>query len=158
MIRSGGSFSYEGKLCIIGAVISLRGSCYMVTASHIFHGAGDRVKVEGKELAVKNIFKDFDLALIELPLDCKVELTSFGSAAVLENALLANDIHTIECRVLSAGTSLLYLSFPCADMPQTGESGSPIIQGGKVIGFLSSVMFNNCMGIAISADILRNIR
>jgi hypothetical protein len=41
MIKSGGSFFYKGKRCIIGAVISLKGLPYIVTASHIFHGTGD---------------------------------------------------------------------------------------------------------------------
>ena len=157
MIKSGGSFIYKEKSCIIGAIISLKGTPYIVTASHIFHGVGDRVKVDGKQVAVKSILKDFDLALIELPPDCKVEITKFGSAIVLEDALLANDIHIIKCRVVSAGNSLIYLHFPCFDMPQPGDSGSPILQTGKVIGFISSVMLNNCMGTAISSSILRNI-
>ena len=49
--------------------------------------------VDGREVVVKSILKDFDLALIELPPDCMVEITEFGSAAVLENASLVNDMH-----------------------------------------------------------------
>ena len=157
MIKSGGSFIYKGKSCIIGAVISLREMHYIVTAAHIFHGTGDRVKVDGKQVAVRGFLKDFDLALIELPHDCDVEITKFGSTIVLDEALLANDIHIIKCRVASAGDSLIYLHFPCFDMPQPGDSGSPILQTGKVIGFISSVMLNNCMGTAISSGILHNI-
>jgi hypothetical protein len=48
--------------------------------------------------AVKSILKDFDLALIELPPDCMVEITKFGSAVVLDDALLANDMHVIASR------------------------------------------------------------
>ncbi len=157
MIKSGSSFFYKEKRCIIGAVISLRGLPYIVTASHIFHGAGDHVKVDGMEVVVKSILKDFDLALIELSPDCMVEITRFGRAAVLDDALLANDMHVITCRVVSAGASLLYLRFPCFDMPQPGDSGSPILQEGKVIGLISSVMLSNCMGTAISSDILRSL-
>jgi hypothetical protein len=79
-----------------------------------------------------------------------VEITEFGSAAVLENALLVNDMHTIKCKVINAGFSLLYLQFSYFDMPQPGDSGSPIMQAGKVIGLLSSLTLNNCMGTAIS--------
>ena len=157
MIKSGGTFIYKGRSCIIGAVILLRETLYIVAASHIFHGVGDRVKVDGKQVVVKSIYKDFDLALIELPPYCKVEITKFGNAIVLDDALLANDIHVIKCRVVSAGDSLIYLHFPCFDMPQPGDSGSPILQAGKVIGFISSIMLSNCMGTAISSGILRNI-
>ena len=152
MIKSGGFFFYKGMRCIIGAVISFKGLPYIVAASHIFHGAGDRVTVDGRGLVVKSIFKEFDLALIELPTDYTFEITEFGSAAVLENASLVNDVHTIACRVINAGTSLLYLNFPSFDMPQHGDSGSPILQAGKVIGLLSSFTLNNCMGTAISTS------
>lgn len=129
----------------------------MVAASHIFKGAGDRLHVEGIEVAVTHVLKDFDLALIELPTCCNIELTDFGSAAVLEDAFLVNDNHDIKCKVLSAGASLLYLSFPCSDMPQPGYSVSPILQAGKVIGFISSALLTDCMGVAISANILRSL-
>jgi len=150
MIKSGGFFFYKGMRCIIGAVISLKGLPYIVTASHIFQGAGDHVKVDGMEVVVKSLLKEFDLALIELPPDCMVEITEFGSAVVLENASLVNDMHTIKCKVINAGASLLYLSFSYLDMPQPGDSGSPIMQAGKVIGLLSSLTLNSCMGTAIS--------
>lgn len=158
MIKSGGSFFYKGKHCIIGAVVPIKGLPYIVAASHIFHGVGDCVKVDEMQVAVKRILKNFDLALIELPPESKVEFTDFGSAAVLEDALLVNDMHVIPCRVISAGSSLLYLSFPFSDMPQLGDSGSPVMQAGKVIGFISSLMLSNCMGTAISSDILQSMR
>lgn len=70
MIKSGGSFFYKGKRCVIGAVISLKGLHYIVATSHIFHGTEYHVEVDGMEAAVKIFVKDFDLALIELPSDC----------------------------------------------------------------------------------------
>ena len=126
MIKSGGSFIYKEKSCIIGAIMLLRETPYIVTTSHIFHGVGDRVKVDERQVVVKTILKDFDLALIELPPDCKVEITKFGNAILLEEALLTNDMHVIKCRVVNAGD----LHFPCFDMPQPGDSGSPILQAG----------------------------
>lgn len=97
------------------------------------------------------------MALIELPPDSAVEITELGSAAVLEKASLVNDIHAITCKVINAGASLLYLSFPAFDMPQPGDSGSPILQAGKVIGFMSSVTLCACMGTAISSNILLSL-
>jgi hypothetical protein len=102
----------------------------MVAAFHIFKGAGDRVEVDGMEAGVMITLKDFDLALIELPTCCDIELTDFGSAAILEEAFLVNDDHIIKCRVLSAGASLLYLSFPCSDMPQPGNGNYFIAKTG----------------------------
>lgn len=150
MIKSGGSFLYNGKRCTIGAVILLKGLPYMVTVSHIFRGEGDHLTIDGMKLVVTKILKDYDLALIELPSDSAIEITEFGSAAVLEKAFLVNDIHVVRLRVVNVGVSLLFLSFQLSDMPEPGDSGSPILQAGKVIGLMSSITMNNCTGIAIS--------
>ncbi|HET8689068.1 MAG TPA: serine protease [Methanosarcina sp.] len=122
MIKSGGSFFYKGKHCIVGAVISLKGLPYMVTVSHIFRGVRDHLIVDGMEVAVTRILKDFDLALIELPPESRVKITELGNAAELGEAFLVNDIHIIRCRVVNAGASLLYLGFRCLDMPEPGDS------------------------------------
>ena len=154
MIKSGGFFYYRGERCIIGAVVPLKEVTYIVTAAHIFRGEGDQVIVDGKEVFVRKILKNFDLALIELPPDCKFEFTKLGKAIELEQALLVNDTRTIRCRVVNAGNTLLYLGFRCLDMPLPGDSGSPILQAGKVIGFISSITLDNCTGTAISSGIL----
>jgi len=146
-----------GKCCIVGAVILLKELPYMVTVSHIFRGEGDSLIVDGMRLTVTRILKDFDLALIKLPPECMVKITEIGSAAELEEAFLVNDAHIIRCRVVNAGASLLYLGFRCLDMPEPGDSGSPIMQAGKVIGIISSVMLDNCMGIAISSGVLYSL-
>jgi len=127
----------------------------MVTVSHMFRGVGDRITVDGMKLAVTRVLKDNDLALIELPPDSAVEITELGSPAELELAELINDTRTIHyCRVANSGASLLFLGFQCHDMPGPEDSGSPIVQGGKVIGMMSSATLDTCMGIAVSSKIL----
>ena len=159
MIKSGGLFLFKGARCVIGAVILINGTPYVATASHIFYktGLGSRVQADGVEGTVKRFLEDFDVALIELPSSCKVETTMLGSAIVMEEACLMNKTHRITCRFIRAGMSLLSLQFPCFNMPQPGDSGSPIVQEGKVVGLLSSVMFSNCTGTAVSAEVLRNL-
>lgn len=158
MIKSGGLFFYNGKRCTVGAVISLKGLPYMITISHVFRrGEGDHLTVDGMKLTVTSILKDFDLALVKLPPACKFEITELGSAAELEQAVVFNDIHSINCRVVNAGASLLFLGFQCYNMPEPGDSGSPILQAGKVIGLMSSVTLDTCMGIAISSSIIRSL-
>ncbi len=159
MIKSGGLFLFKGYHCVIGAVIPINGTLYIAAASHIFHkaGSGSHVQADGVEGTVKRFLEDFDVALIELPTDCKAEITELGSAIVMEEACLMNESHSIPCRVIRAGISLLSLQFPCFDMPQPGDSGSPIVQNGKVVGLLSSVMLSNCTGTAVSSGVLRNL-
>ena len=130
----------------------------MVTVSHMFRrGEGDHLIVNGTKLTVTNILKNFDLALIELPPACMFEITELGSAAELEQAVLVNDIHVIKCRVVNAGASLVFLGFRCSNLPEPGDSGPPIMQAEKVIGLMSSVTLDTCMGIAISSSIIRSL-
>ncbi|MGB8217074.1 MAG: serine protease [Candidatus Methanoperedens sp.] len=159
MIKSGGTFLFKGYRCVIGAVIQIKDRRYIAAASHIFHKTdmGSHVQVESAEGVVRKFMEDYDVALIELPSGCKAGVTELGSAAVMEEALLVNEHHTITCMVIRAGASLLYLQFPCSDMPQPGDSGSPVLQEGKVIGLLSSVALGNCTGTAVSSDVLRNL-
>ena len=155
MIKAGSSFFHNRKRGTIGAVVSLKGVLYMVTVSHIFQGEGDHLTVNGKRFAVTRILKDRNLALVEIPSDTEVEITEFGSPAELELAELINDTRIIHyCRVANSGASLLFLGFQCHDMPAPEDSGSPIVQGGKVIGMMSSATLDTCMGIAISSKIL----
>jgi len=159
MIKAGSSFFHNGKRSTIGAVISLKGLPYMITFSHIFRGEGDHLTINGMKLAVTRILKDYDLALIELPPDSAVEITEFGSPAELELAVLINDTRTINyCRVVNSGSSLLFLGFQCFDMPEPEDSGTPVLQGGKVIGMMTSTTLDTCMGIAVSSRILRSLK
>ncbi len=158
MIKAGSSFYHNGKRGIIGAVISLKGVLYMVTVSHIFRGEGDHLTVNGMKLVVTRTLKDHNLALIELPPGTAVEITEFGSPAELELAEIVNDTRTIHyCRIVNSGASLLFLGFQCNDMPEPEDSGSPVVQGGKVIGIMSSTTLDTCMGMAVSSKILRSL-
>ena len=155
MIKAGSAFFHKGKRGTIGAVISFKGVLYMVTVSHILQKEGDRLTVDGKRFAVTRILKDYNLALIQLPAGSEVEITEFGSPAELELAELINDTRVIHyCRVANSGASLLFLGFQCHDMPAPEDSGSPIVQRGKVIGMMSSTTLDTCMGMAISSKIL----
>lgn len=158
MIKAGSSFFHNEKRCTTGAVILLKGLPYMVTVSHIFRGEGDRLTVDGMKLVVTRILKGYDIALIKLPPDIAVEITEFGSPAELELAVLVNDTRTINyCRVANSGASLLFLGFQCHDMPEPEDSGTPVLQRGKVIGMMTSTTLDTCMGIAVSSKILRSL-
>lgn len=158
MIKAGSSFFHNGKRGTIGAIIPLKGVLYAVTVSNIFQGEGDRLTVDGKKLAVTRVLKENKLALIELPPDTSVEITELGTPAELELAKLVNDTRIIHyCRVANSGASLLFLGFQCHDMPAPEDSGSPIVQGGKVIGIMSSATLDTCMGMAVSSKILRSL-
>jgi len=54
------------------------------------------------------------------------------------------------CNIMTIGKTYHYLSFSFRTLPLPGDSGSPVIQNGKVVGILSSVFHTNANGIAVS--------
>lgn len=44
---------------------------------------------------------------------------------------------------MTLGKTYHYLSFSFAEIPLPGDSGSPIIQKGNVVGILASVFYTN---------------
>ncbi|MGB9936756.1 MAG: SpoIVB peptidase S55 domain-containing protein [Methanobacterium sp.] len=56
---------------------------------------------------------------------------------------------------MTIGKIYHYLSFSFQTLPLPGDSGSPIIQNGKVVGILASIFYNNATGIAISLEIFK---
>ena len=56
---------------------------------------------------------------------------------------------------MTLGKTYHYLSFSFQTLPLPGDSGSPIIQNGKVVGILASIFYNNATGIAISLEIFQ---
>lgn len=142
----------------IGAVIPYRKRVCAITAGHVVrygNGAvGTKVAVGGYDSVVVNLLNDYDLALIDIPAEHS-RLSAIGHAYFGAAELVAYD-RRIECRVIDTGRTLNRLAFPCANMPLPGDSGAPIVQEGKVIGLLSSVLFNNCTGLGISSEVFGN--
>ena len=60
------------------------------------------------------------------------------------SARISDTSWSIACVVLSLG-----------NLPGPGESGSPLIQDGKVVGLLLYLNMHTCKGIAISAEMIR---
>jgi hypothetical protein len=129
-----------------------------ITAGHVIrygNGAvGTKVAVDGHESTVIRLFNDYDLALIEVPLE-HATLSTIGRASFGPAELVTYD-RRITCRVIDTGKNLNRFAFPCGNMPMPGDSGAPIIQRDEVIGLLSSVLYNNCTGLGISSEVFGN--
>jgi len=93
-----------------------------------------------------------DLAVIEVDApEEEIEISDIAEPEI-GPAYSLNGTKRINCNVMTVGKTYHYLSFPMGDMPLPGDSGSPIIQGDKVVGILASIFFNNATGIAASLD------
>ncbi|MGZ4863957.1 MAG: serine protease [Halobacteriota archaeon] len=142
----------------IGAIIAYGERTCAITAGHVIRygsgAVGTKVVVDGHESKVIRLFNEYDLALIEIPSE-HATLSAIGRASFGPAELVTYD-KRITCRVIGTGKNLNRFAFPCGNMPVPGDSGSPIIQEGEVIGLLSSVLYNNCTGLGISSEVFGN--
>jgi len=156
-LTAGGKLTCNDKEGIIGAVIKYNGKSCVLTAYHILKvgkcGLGDKVLFDSAEGRVIEILINYDLAIVEID-DCEpdVEFSEIGMPEI-GPAYALKDNFKNPCRVLTVGKTYHYLSFSFKTLPLPGDSGSPIIQNGKVVGILASIFYTNANGIAISLEL-----
>jgi hypothetical protein len=133
VIQSGDQFIAGRSGGVVGAVVPWRGAYAGVAPAHIFHAAGTHnLRVGGQACKVAYIPSDADLKNSQLCLKCRISDTSW---------------------------SIAYVVLPPGNLPGPGDSGSPLIQDGRVVGLLLSLNMHTCKGIVISAEmIMREIR
>ncbi|MFQ6056907.1 MAG: hypothetical protein ACE5J3_13110, partial [Methanosarcinales archaeon] len=97
-------------------------------------------RCKGIKCKLVKVIKDYDLAIIKVP--CEIEPSIIGLAEFGGADLITSD-KKIPCRIVNTGKT----------MPEQGDSCAPIFQNKKIVGILSSILFNNCSGIAISSNV-----
>ncbi|MDD4162994.1 MAG: hypothetical protein PHW87_11015 [Methanothrix sp.] len=153
MIKSGDQFIAGRSGGVVGAVVPWRGVYAGVAPAHIFHAAGTHnLRVGGLACKVAYIPNDADLAFFPILGACQP--TDLGKPRLGE-AELKNSHHSLKCRISDTSWSIAYVVLPLGHLPGLGDSGSPLIQDGKVVGLLLSVNMHTWRGIAISAEMIK---
>ena len=155
-LSAGGRLVCNNKEGIIGAVIQYKEKNCILTAYHILKVGkckkGDKVQVGRYEGHLIEILIDFDLAVVEVYAPQSVlEFSHISRPEIGQAYALKGNIKN-PCNVLTIGKTYHYLSFSFITLPLPGDSGSPIIQNGKVVGILASVFYTNANAIAISLN------
>ncbi|MCX6672651.1 MAG: hypothetical protein NTY37_02610 [Methanothrix sp.] len=152
MIKSGDQFITGRSGGVVGAVVPWRGAFAGVAPAHIFHAAGThKLRVAGLACQVAYMPNDADLAFFPILGACRP--TDLGKPRLGE-AELKNSQGSLKCRISDTSWSIAYVVLPLGNLPGPGDSGSPLIQGGHVVGLLLSINMHTCKGIAISAEMI----
>ena len=137
MIQSGDQFIAGRSGGVVGAVVPWRGSYAGVAPAHIFHAAGTKkLQVGGITCQVAYVPANADLAFFPILGACRA--TDLARPHLGE-AEIRNARHSIRCRISDASWSVAYVVLPPGDLPGLGDSGSPLIQDGHVVGLLLSL-------------------
>jgi hypothetical protein len=155
VIKSGDQFIAGRSGGVVGAVIPWRGVLAGVAPAHIFHAAGTHsLRLGGLACKVAYIPNDADLAFFPILGACQP--TELGKPKLGE-AELKNSQRSMKCRISDTSWSIAYVVLPLGNLPGPGDSGSPLVQDGKVVGLLLSVNMHNWKGIAISAEMIQEV-
>jgi hypothetical protein len=136
----------------VGAIIPWRGAYAGVAPAHIFHAAGTHsLRVGSLACKVSYMPSDADLAFFPILAACRPTLLAKPR---LGEAELKNSQRSLKCRISDTSWSIVNVVLPLGDLPGPGDSGSPLIQDGHVVGLLLSLNMHTCKGIAISAEMI----
>lgn len=153
MIKSGDQFITGRSGGVVGAVVPWLGAFAGVAPAHIFYAAGTReLRVGNQACKVAYIPGDADLAFFPILGACQP--TELGKPR-LGDAELKNAAHSMRCRISDTSWSIVYVVLPPGDLPGPGDSGSPLVQDGKVVGLLLSLNMHTWKGIAISSEVIK---
>ena len=152
MIKSGDQFISGRSGGVVGAIVPWRGAYAGVAPAHIFQHAGTR-SLRGAGLCCRVAYVATDADLAFFPIMGACQPTEMGKPRA-GAATLSNAMHSISCRISDASWSIAYVILPPGDLPGPGDSGSPLVQDGKVVGLLLSINMHNCRGIAVSAEMI----
>lgn len=158
-IAAGGTVICNRKDGVIGAVIKYKEKNCILTVYHLIKVGkckiGSIIKIDEFKGKIIEILHDYDLVIAEIyapsPLFefSRIEKPEIGRAYALKGEFKN------PCNIMTTGKIYHYLSFAPRSIPVPGDSGSPIIQNGKVVGILSSIFYNNATGVAVSIELFR---
>ncbi len=154
MITAGQEVYCHQKPGVIGAVVRYKDKNCVLTVQHLMKvggcGIGDKVILNRLEGRVLEIWMDYDLAVIEIQApNSQVEFSLLGMPEIGPAYTLHREDKN-HCQIMTLGKTYHYLAFAHTHLPLPGDSGSPVIQEGKVVGILLSVFYNNAAGLAAS--------
>ncbi len=158
-IAAGGKLLCNKKDGVIGAVIKHNNKNCAITAYHILKAGkctlNDIVHLSSHNGIIIKILWDYDLVIIEIIApESEIKFSEINKPEI-GPAYMLNYSKSINCNIMTVGKTYHYLSFPFNPLPLPGDSGSPIIQNGKVVGILASIFYNNATAIALSIEKFR---
>jgi hypothetical protein len=155
MVKAGDLFMSGRTGGVVGAVVPWGNGFAGVAPAHVFRYSGTvSLTVCGFKTSVIYVPGDADLAYF--PVGAK-EATHMAKPTYGE-ASLVNAMRTMDCRITDVSWSVAFVMLQQRNMPGPGDSGTPVIQDGRVVGMLLTINLGTCKGVIISSDLMRRGR
>ncbi|MFB3764186.1 MAG: hypothetical protein ACE14P_02950 [Methanotrichaceae archaeon] len=153
MLKAGDFFLSGNTGGVVCAFVQWGNSYAGAAPAHIFHYSGtDKLRIGNQQTRVAHFARDIDLALFPVLSAC--EPSQLGKPR-FGDAMLVNARGIMGCRVTDVSWSIAYVALQPGNLPGPGDSGTPVIQDGKVVGMLLSINLHTCKGIVMNAELIK---
>lgn len=153
MLQSGDQFISGKTGGVACAFIPWRGAHIGVAPAHIFRYSGtDTLRIGNQKSRILYFAPGTDLAFFPVMAACR---TTAISKPCLGEASLVNCARSMNCRVTDISWSIAYVMLQQRNLPGPGDSGTPLVQGGNVVGMLITMNLGTCKGTVITGNLLK---
>jgi hypothetical protein len=153
MLKAGDFFLSGKSGGVVGAFLPWGKAYAGVTPGHIFHCSGtDHLRIGSQNTKVARYSSEADIAVFPVFSPCEPTVLAKPR---LGDAELVNARTRMGCKISDVSWSIAYAVLRPNDLPGPGDSGTPVLQGGKVVGMLLSINLGTCRGILLSSEIMK---
>jgi hypothetical protein len=153
MLKAGDFFLTGNTGGVVAAFVPWGKAYAGVAPAHIFHYAGtDALRIGSQQTKVIRYGAGIDMAIFPVFSSC--EPTDLGKPQ-LGDAELVNARTTMGCRISDVSWSIAYVALQPGNPPGPGDSGTPVVQNGKVVGMLLSLSMHTWKGIMLNAELIK---
>jgi hypothetical protein len=153
MLKAGDFFLTGNTGGVVAAFVHWGKAFAGVVPAHIFHYAGTQhLRIGGQQTKVARFGNGIDMAIF--PIFAACQPTDLGQPK-LGNAMLVNARTSMGCRVTDVSWSIAYVALQPGNPPGPGDSGTPVVQDGKVVGMLLSLSMHTWKGIVMNAELIK---
>ena len=153
MLKAGDFFLAGNTGGVVAAFVPWGKAYAGVAPAHIFHYAGtDSLRLGSQQTKVIRYGAGIDMAIFPVFSSC--EPTDLGKPQ-LGDAELVNARTRMGCRISDVSWSIAYVALQPGNPPGPGDSGTPVVQNGKVVGMLLSLSMHTWKGITLNAELIK---
>jgi hypothetical protein len=153
MLKAGDFFLAGNTGGVVAAFVPWGKAYAGVAPAHIFHYAKtESLRIGNQQTKVARFGSGLDMAIF--PIFAACETTDLGKPT-LGNAELVNARARLGCRITDVSWSIAYIALQPGNPPGPGDSGTPVVQDGKVVGMLLSLSMHTWKGIMMNAELIK---
>jgi hypothetical protein len=153
MLKAGDFFLAGNTGGVVAAFVPWGKAFAGVASAHIFHYAKtESLEIGNQQTKVARFGSGLDTAIS--PVFAACEPTHLGKAKAWRRRMV-NDRARLGGCITDVSWSIAYVALQPGNPPEPGDSGTPVVQDGKVVGMLLSLSMHTWKEIMMNAELIK---